>query len=124
PLGTIETLHTASYIELPVLLRAAMSSGTIRWGFLVGPTIAFETNEQIRTTGDVKQSDNIDELKGTDIGFALGIEMAIPMGPGHITGEPRYTLGFSDIEQATVGDNGIRNTAFTVMAGYAMPLGR
>src|SRR5262245_54264463 len=28
PLGTIETLHTVNYIEVPVLLRAAMSSGT------------------------------------------------------------------------------------------------
>src|SRR5262245_29140401 len=122
-IGTVEALLAASYLEVPILARATLSSGSLRWGFLLGPTFAFELNEQFKMTGAIDHTEDINELKGTDIGLAMGVELGIPLGRGHLTMEPRYTLSFTDIEQPTVGDNGIRNTAFTLMAGYAYPFG-
>jgi hypothetical protein len=124
PIGSFELLHTVSYLEVPVLVRAALPTGNLRTGLLLGPSFAFELSERLKATGSVGGSDEIDELKSTDIGLAMGIEFGYPLGPGHVTVEPRYTIGFSNIEQPTVGDNGVRNTAFTVMAGFACPFGR
>jgi hypothetical protein len=116
------------YIEVPLLLRFGMSSGT---GFMpyvmAGPSVGFEIGCEL----DLEDSDLEEDCDTAGVGFferaktdfgltgALGFEL--PAGPGNILVEGRYTLGLTDLNKE--GDSKSRNRSFGVFAGYAVPLG-
>jgi len=94
------TLKTA-YIEIPVLLKYALSSkGPVTPCLFAGPAFAFSKSSKteletsvlgLPLSGDV---DNYNE-KSTDFGLVFGGSLDFSAGPSLLTLDVRYTLGTS-----------------------------
>ena len=116
------------YIEVPLMLRFGLSSGT---GFMpyvmAGPSVGFEIGCELEED-DSDISEDCDEAgvglferAKTDFGLTGGLGFELPAGPGNVLLEGRYTLGLTDINKE--GEAKQRNRMFGVFVGYAVPLG-
>ena len=117
------------YIEVPLLLRFGLSSGTGFMPYLMaGPSVGFEIgcSFDVESTfgdasGDCDEDGDDNFLRNkTDIGLTGVVGFEFAAGPGNILVEGRYTHGLTDISKDT---DKARNRSFGIFAGYAVPLG-
>ena len=116
------------YIEVPLLLRFGLGSGTDFMLYLMaGPSVGFEIGCELEED-DSDISEDCDEAgvglferAKTDFGLTGVWGFGLPMGPGNVLLEGRYTLGLTDLNKE--GDAKHRNRSFGIFAGYEVPLG-
>jgi len=114
------------YVDVPVQL--AFSLGTSRFSpyLLVGPSLGFEVGCELddeTTAGDTEiDCDDAEffDRKSVDLGATGAVGLQIPMGPGSLLVEGRYTHGLSNI--ADEGNTEVKNRSFGVFGGYSIRL--
>jgi hypothetical protein len=123
------------YVEVPVQFVLGLGSSRLSPYLMVGPSVAFEVGcsaEAEDTAGneveaDCDDSDIFPDRKEMDFGLSGAAGLQIPMGPGAVLLEGRYTHGLSNIfddDDTTTTDFKIRNRAFGLFVGYSIGLGR
>ena len=130
----IDLTFKLNYIEIPVLLKARISSaeGGVLPSVYAGPVFAFETKCEVEgSDGGVSATVECNdeellglETKSVDFGVALGAGVSIPAGSVVIVGDARYTLGLSDInDTAEFEELDVKNRTWSVLVGVGIPLG-
>ena len=113
------------YLELPLLLRIGPNTdGTVRPFATVGASAAFQLSctAEAREMG-MSASANCDEVatfRSFDATLIGGAGLDASLGSGTMTVAVRYGYGLLDI----VEDAEVRNRAFTLLAGWRIPIGR
>ena len=125
-----------TYIEIPVLFKYSMDSGTIKPFLMIGPAVGLLQSARmeinmIEELGLYIDSKEISE--SIDFGICFGGGVGIPIGSNILFVEGRYTLGLADVykggeivpgeEDSTMPDMEIKNKGIQIMAGLSVPLG-
>ncbi len=125
----VQVEFALDYIEMPVLLRIAVpTTGNISPHFLVGPAVSFKAKCDASVAGggasvSVSCADADAPIKSIDIGGMAGAGLEIATsGSLSVTLDAFFNLGFSSIDDSTVGDD-IKNRAWSILAGVAFPIG-
>lgn len=116
--GTEELTLKADYIEVPVLLAARLTQGSVRPVLFAGPVIGFEASCKIESSAVEESVDCADaevETESTDFGATFGAGVELDAGGVVVLFDGRYTLGLSDVD-ATDSDEA-KNRAWSFMAG-------
>ncbi len=102
--GTFEKLQTANYLELPVLLRASLSTGAVRPVLVVGPSLGIKVVEQARLKhpGSYDKEAAGTDLLPLDLGVAGGLGFELGPRDHCMTLEARYTQGLLDAQKASL----------------------
>lgn len=110
------------YIEIPILLAARLSQGSVRPVVFAGPVIAFEASCKVEDSVSEESVDCADldpedplETESTDFGAAFGAGVELDAGGFVVLFDGRYTLGLRDVE-ASEGTEA-KNRAWSFMAG-------
>lgn len=121
------------YIEIPVLLRVPLGSGSSVSPYLLGGgAVSFEASckfsgESGGISIDVDCDGNDYELelqrKSTDFSAVVGAGVAIPAGSGAVILEGRYTLGLVDLNDSGDSNDSFKNRAGSVFVGYSFTVG-
>lgn len=113
----------ASYVEVPLLFRVGLGSGSTRFYLTGGPAIAFEMTCKTVIPGIVAEKDCNDPadpttgIKSTDYGVMFGAGVAM----GKLTLSARYDLGLVNINKdVSTGAATVKNKAIFVMLGLAL----
>jgi hypothetical protein len=104
------------YIEVPILVKYALSGEPSRSFFVYGgPSIAFKVRSRATATfGDVTVETAEDEhIKDSDFGVVFGGGKNF----GRLSVDGRYNLGLSNINGDDTEDQKIRTRAITVLVG-------
>lgn len=114
-----------AYLELPLLLRVGSNSrGTIRPFATVGASAGFQLSCTVQATAmgmsGSADCDEVADFRSFDATLIGGAGIDASLGPGIMTLAVRYGHGM----QSIVNEAEVRNRAFTILAGWRMPLGR
>lgn len=119
------------YVEVPVQLVFGLGSGRFSPYVMVGPSFAFEVGCEVddeTTAGDNEiECDDADffDRKSLDIGATGAAGLQIPMGPGSLLVEGRYTHGLTNIyDSESPTDTKVRNRSWGIFGGYSIGIGR
>ena len=108
---------TLNYLEIPVLGRVSMPFGTGGRAFHVyaGPAFALKISDRQELDGDELDDDVDQDLKGADVGLAVGAGVDVNMWVLDV----RYTFGLVNINDDPEADDfPVRNRTFTIGVGY------
>lgn len=113
------------YFEIPLLLRFDVpTAGSVGVHFLGGTIISFEAGCDISFgTASATCEDDGTEISSTDFGLAAGAGLTFGIGRAALVIDGMYNLGLSSIDDST-DDFSVKNRAFTITAGFEIPLGR
>jgi hypothetical protein len=116
------------YIEVPLQLVFGLGSSRFAPYLMIGPSLAFEIGCEVSgEDGETELEADCDDVdffdrKSVDIGATGAAGLMIPMGPGSLLLEGRYTHGLTNIYD-DAGDNEVKNRSWGVFGGYSIPLG-
>jgi len=109
------------YLEIPVLARI----GVGRWSshsvyFFAGPAPAVRINAKFRTAAGRPVRSGVNEDISPDVHL---FDLSLTAGGGvdigrHAVVDARYSWGLTDLNKDATDGHGVRNRAFTVMAGF------
>jgi hypothetical protein len=108
---------TVTYLEIPVLLRYNVPFGTGDSTFHVygGPAFGIKLADRQELEGDELDEDDEQELKGTDVGLAVGGGVSFDRWVIDL----RYTHGLTNINDDFNSDDfDVKNRAFTISVGW------
>ncbi|MCL7971974.1 MAG: PorT family protein [marine benthic group bacterium] len=114
------------YLEFPVLVKFAFSSGGTRPELFVGPSFAYELSCTFDTFPE-GSSDPVDcadaglQTRSLDVGVAFGADVEIPLGSGHLVIDGRGIVGLSSFDDSEA-DLDFRNRILSLMVGYRFAL--
>ncbi len=115
PTGTVESFLILDYLEVPVLLRWNIPTGTTTRSHLyAGPTLAFRVSSRNRTE---TETTDLKDVQGLDSGVAIGGSVDFPLNPGRLVVDLRYGIGLTD----AFGDQArnYKNDVLSIMAGVS-----
>lgn len=103
------------YIEVPVLLKYAITQGASRsFHVFGGPSMAFKVRSRATASfGGTTVETGEENIKDTDFGVVFGAGM--DFGKWSVDG--RYTMGLADINNDESDDTKIRTRTISVLAG-------
>ena len=118
-----------NYIDVSALLRLALGSeASFTPYLLVGPSLGFEISCDVEFesdagdfSSDCDDEEDLFERSSTDFGLTGGVGFELPLGPGNVLVEGRYTFGLTDL--AKEDNTSAKNRSFGIFLGYAVPLG-
>lgn len=116
-----------TYVEIPVTALIPLGSGPY---LFAGPSVGFEVNceAELERTGGSLSGDCGDEIQTKDLEVSLhgGAGIQFPLGPGSLLLEGRYIYGLTDVNDDAdeAVNESAKNRTWTVMAGYAISIGR
>ena len=114
PLGGHRDFVVLDYIEVPILARYDVPTGTTaRPHFVFGPTLSYLVNGRYRAANGAAVS--LSELQSLESGLALGAGLDVDLGDRKLIFETRLDLGLTDAFRP--GGRGAQNTAFALLAG-------
>lgn len=128
--GGASLVSKIDYIEVPVMLRYdASTTGTVIPHFGAGVSLAYQTRCTVEessggVTASVKcstleEQSNI-TFKKFDVGIVAGAGLDFKSGSTTYTIGARYNFGLTDLTD----DSNLRNRAFQLFAGVAIPINR
>lgn len=118
--GTTGTIALA-YVEVPLLLRYNLGTGTTRPFILGGASVGFKAGCDVTIdTGDISTKSDCDtvfdgEQNGTDIGATLGAGVAF----NRLSVQVRYTLGLTEAVDDKNDSITNKNRALFFLAGIS-----
>jgi hypothetical protein len=108
-----------NYVEFPILGSVNLKgSDAVTVRILAGPVFAFKASESVEESlnGVVQPSTEDPDIKGNDVGLALGVSVEVKM----FVIDARYTWGFTNLNKTTGSDEPeVKNRTFAVMFGVA-----
>jgi hypothetical protein len=107
-----------TYVEIPVLANVSFERGSDRAYVLAGPVLSFKQGAS--GTIDGEPTDPDDELKGSDVGLALGVGAQ----RDRFGVELRYAHGLPNITTHSDPDESAKNRQWTLVATYRIPIVR
>jgi hypothetical protein len=121
------------YLEVPLLLKYAFpTTGSLGVHLFAGPALAFEVGCELGVaTEGVDVSIDCDEgdaqdveiaTKSFDLGALVGGGVSVPMDNVSLLFEASYNFGLANVADSE-GDDSLKNRAFYISAGVALPLG-
>lgn len=118
-----------TYLELPLLFQIKFGENKVKGFMNVGPSIGILTGGKLvsadpdgdRDTGRLSSFYGGTENR-IDIGLSLGGGVAIELGPGDLTIEPRFIIGLIDTDSDP--DYTIRNFSTGIHLGYVYYFGK
>ena len=117
------------YVEIPALLVVGLGAGGVRPSIYGGAAVGFERSCTISTsgaglsaTGDCDADPFDVETESIDVGAVIGAEVAFDVGGVNLVVDGRYTAGLTTVD-ASDDPAEIKNRAFMLMAGLAIPIG-
>jgi hypothetical protein len=122
-----ELLYQVDYLEVPLLLKLRLGSGSTRGALLAGPAAGFRLNGTViaRSPGEEESTADVsDMLRSVDWGLVLGAGVDFAAGSGALGLEARYTWGLTDLGKEpgpgqTRGSFNPRNGVLSLLVGYA-----
>jgi hypothetical protein len=115
-----------SYVEIPVLLRLGISSGTGPSPHIyAGPYFGYQIDCTVEgTSGDCDDVPGV-STKTVDIGGIIGGGLDFSFGPLVLTGGLRYGFGVSKVADFEFGSvrESAKNGTFAIYTGLAIKLG-
>ena len=116
-----------SYVELPVFLKVARPTGTVRPYLIVGPSLGYRTGVKTRdeATGEEETPEDADEVfEKWDFGVGAGGGLSFNVGRSTIFAEGRYTWGLSTVnKEEDPEDAKLKNRGVQVLVGITLPVG-
>ena len=120
-----------NYIEVPLQLVLSYGIKKVRPYFMFGPSVGFEIGCGLSVDDDDADDSEADcddagffERDDPDFGIVGAVGVNIPLGPGAVLFEARYTHGMTNIyEESGIDDNEVKNRSFALFGGYSIPLG-
>lgn len=118
-----ELVWQANYLEVPLLLKVHLGSGTTRPALFLGPAAAFKLNAKVVSPTD-ENTEIGEAVRSVDWGLVFGGGVDIAAGDGSLTLEGRYTLGLSPVAKDPEPDQtrssfDPKNGALSFQVGYA-----
>lgn len=107
-----------TYVDLPVLALVALGSGDWSPYAVAGPVLSLKQGSYAESEGQEIDAD--DELKGTDVGLALGIGAR----QDRLGAEVRYVHGFPNITTHSSPNESATNRQWSVALSYWIPITR
>lgn len=115
------------YIEVPITAMFSLGNGPY---IFAGPSFGFEVGCTVDADlGDLDLKGDCDEgdedltvtRKKLDVGVTGGLGIQLPLGPGALLIEGRYTHGLTNLNDDSDSDaRKVRNRSYGVFAGYAI----
>lgn len=112
----------STYLETPLLLKYVFSfDRTTSIGIYVGPTIGFELSERI-IVDDLQGSQEIDLLKSTDVGAALGGDVQITLAGFETMFGLRFTRSISNMlnDDVLSSERALYNSVYSFLVGVQL----
>lgn len=118
---------TLNYVQVPVLVQYHLSQGPVSPRIFAGPALAFESRCKISgSEGSIEIEVDCEDLdiatKSTDFSAVFGVGADIDANGFVITGDVRYDLGLSNIDDSGA-DGSLKNRAWGMFLGAALPVG-
>jgi len=117
------------YVELPVLLVFQLGAGPVQPAVYGGAAVGFErsctisgSSAGLSVEGDCDEPDFELERESLDVGAVFGAEVMFGLGGASLVVDGRYTVGLTTLDASDDPDE-IKNRAFLLMAGVAIPIG-
>lgn len=109
----LESHYIVDYLEVPVLVRVAVTRRVHVFG---GPSLAYRlrARNRIEFGSSTEEIDIGEEVESFDFGIVGGAGVAF----GRWIVDGRFTYGLSDTDADTGGDGKIRNRAFSMSTGF------
>lgn len=118
-LGTAQVAAAFDYVEFPLLVRVDLHEQGVAWPYLlVGPSLSLRRSQQLRLSGGSSVTIDLDFVRRSDLGVALGAGLDVGRHRTRGLLETRYTLGLTDATDARYSDSA-RNGALLLMAGLS-----
>lgn len=120
--------RTLNDLEIPILVKGNLSLGSFILNGGLGPyfAIALGGTEKVTEPGDIKYDMEFGDgaYRRFDMGLAFGAGIGLEMGPGIISLDLRYDLGFVNIKNGPKAEDSKAscNRAFTIGLEYMIPL--
>ena len=122
---TSEVTTKINYLEIPVLFKYKIPVVGVKPTIYLGPALGIKIGAS--TDPEFKDADGkiVDpKIKSTDLGFAFGADLQMPMG---LLFDLRYTLGLTNIDDSeepdpeppNYEDPSFKNGNISIMVGYA-----
>lgn len=107
------------YLEIPVMAKYKFSTGTSLEPYMLGGLYVAQALANRYSEGG-----EVYDLKFTkgDFGMHLGGGVALPLGPGRLFAELRFSQGFKNIDAFQSDETPTRLSSFGVSIGWAMEL--
>jgi hypothetical protein len=121
------------YIEVSPLLHLSLGVGSIAPYIIAGPAFAFEISCNVdfefdggdaSTDCDDADVEDVVVRKKNDIGVIGGAGLSLPLGPGNVLFEGRYTFGLTSINDDDDDNDSVKNRTIGLLVGYEIRLGR
>ncbi len=109
------------YIEIPVLVKYVLKTGSLEPFFFAGPYFAFKASAKgevamnVGELGTETETEDLEDVKSTDYGVVVGAGLNLPLGQMTLIFDVRYTLGMTNISD--VLDESVKNGVFSILAG-------
>ena len=130
-IGERETETTINYIDIPItgVLRFPNMDKSLIPNVFLGPVFSVKMGDaSVSVNGDEVENDGEDDgIKGFDMGLTFGAGLDFGMGNGMFGVDARYTLGLTEIEEETDGDNvgsSTKHNVISIMLNYTFNLSR
>ena len=129
--GTVRQRNT--YVQAPLLLKYEFGSeNTVKPYLIAGPTLGYlvdakvvsRANLLVFRTAPVKVNIGTEIFNRFEVGGAIGGGLAFDLGAGKLFVEGRYERGFTRVYDTPIVQLPVHNQSFSVLAGFAIPLGR
>jgi len=130
---------TLNYLEIPIMVQYLLGDGDIRPYVQAGPsigiglgtkssgeitetTIDFITGDETTETTDIDESGSFEDagLSGIDFGVGIGAGAIMEAGPGNLSLNLLYNLGFANIIDE--GDAKLNNRGLGINVGFSIPI--
>lgn len=114
------------YLEVPLLLKFALGTGSTRPELFAGPSVAFELGCTYDVFPDgssnpVSCADAGLQTRSIDVGIAFGGDLEIPLGSGHFVIDARGIVGLGSFDDSE-DELDFRNRILALMVGYRFDL--
>ena len=118
-IGTAKVTEANDYLEFPLLARVSIAArGPVAPYLLAGTALGMRLSQKLKGVGGNGTSTDLDFVKKSDVGVALGGGCEVGRGRARLSFEVRYTRGLTHATEATYSDDA-RNGALLAMAGVA-----
>ena len=122
-------VFNVDYVEVPLLLMARFGTGPVKPSIYGGVAVGFERSCTISSTGltvvaegDCDRPEIEVERETMDAGAVFGAEVMFGLGGLSLVVDGRYTMGLTTLDASDDPDE-LKNRAFMLMAGLAVPIG-
>jgi opacity protein-like surface antigen len=130
PISTVISEASFNYLQIPILLRIEKGFSDFRvWGNAgpyIGLSLGGNSKSIANTVGGIvgnTSTTQVSDLKSTDFGAMAGVGVGYKVGPGYITADARYAIGFTSttsdiIASSAINADDFKNRSIMLSVGY------